>query len=303
MRICVIVNKNAGSADQAELFHQAVEEIDSITCWTSHEKGEGIKLAAKAAGEKFDLVAAAGGDGTINEVVNGLMQDEHRPALGVIPLGTGNDFARMLGLPLGDPRAALGLLETGERRRLDIYEIECTSHRAYGINAAAGGFSGKVDEALTPELKSNWGPLAYLIGAASVIPEIHDYDTYLTLDDNPPEQVSALNIVVANGRTLAGGKRVSPLSNPEDGLLDVIIVRRGSMVELGDVATRLVAGNLIASELVTHQKAATISVESEPGMWFNLDGELLTKEPVVIRALQGALEVVVGPEYSPVVEP
>lgn len=303
MRICVIVNKNAGSADQAERFRQGVDEIESITCWTSHEQGEGIRLAAKAAGEEFDLVAAAGGDGTINEVVNGLMQSKRRPALGVIPLGTGNDFARMLDVPMRDPRSALKLLETGERRKLDVYRLECRSKEAYGINAAAGGFSGQVDEALTPELKSNWGPLAYLIGAVSVIPEITDYDTYLSLDDEPPEVVSALNIVIANGRTVAGGKRISPLSNPEDGLLDVIVVRRGSVVELGDVATRLVAGNLAGSELITHRRAKRVSVESEPGMWFNLDGELLTKEPVEITCVQGALEVVVGENYTAVVEP
>ena len=303
MRICVIVNENAGSSDQAERFRQGVEEVESITCWNSQKKGEGIKLAAKAAGEEFDLVAAAGGDGTINEVVNGLMQSSRRPALGVIPLGTGNDFARMLGVPLGDPLLALKLLETGERRKLDVYRMESKAKNGYGINAAAGGFSGKVDEALTPELKANWGPLAYLIGAASVIPEIKDYDTYLTLDDEPPELVSALNIVVANGRTLAGGKRVSPLSNPEDGMLDIIIVRRGTVVELGDVATRLVAGNLVASDLVSHRRARKVAIESEPGMWFNLDGELITNEPVTITALQGALEVVVGEDYTAVVEP
>ena len=303
MRICVIVNENAGSADQAERLNEGIRERAHVTCRRSTRKGEGIDLAAQAAEEGFDLVAAAGGDGTVNEVVNGLMQGANRPALGVIPLGTGNDLARMLDIPLKDPRQALSVLEAGRRRTLDLYLLESPSTRSYGINVATGGFSGQVDEALTPELKASWGPLAYLIGAASVLPEIQDYDTYLSLDDDAPELISALNVVAANGRTVAGGKRISPLSNPEDGLLDVIIIRRGSVVELGDVATRLVAGNLVGSDLVTHRRARRIRLESEPGMWFNLDGELLTKEPLTISVEPRALDVIVGPRYRPDVDP
>ncbi len=297
MEICVIVNENAGSAELAKRLNQVVEERENVTCRRSTKKGEGIELAAEAAEEGFDLIAAAGGDGTVNEVTNGIMRAGKRPALGVIPLGTGNDFARLLNIPLKNPPAALALLESGERRRLDLYLVESPSTRSYGINAAAGGFSGQVDEALTPELKASWGPLAYLIGAASVLPDITDYDSYITLDDGNPQVISALNVVVANGRTIAGGKRISPLSDPEDGLLDVIIIRSGSVVELGDVATRLVAGNLIASELVTHYRARKIRLESEPGMWFNLDGELLTKEPLSFMVEPGAIEVIVGPQY------
>ncbi len=299
MRICVIMNENAGSADQAELLHESMGAHASVTCRRTTEKGHGIELAEQAAREGFDVVAAAGGDGTINEVVNGLMRADDRPILGVIPLGTGNDLARMLDIPLKDAAAALDLIETGERRWLDTYRMETPSTSCYGINAAAGGFSGKVNEALTSELKSNWGPIAYLIGAASVIPEISDYDSYLTIDDGVPELIRAFNVVIANGRTIAGGKRISPLSNPEDGLLDVVIIERGSVVEMGDLAARLVAGNLFASDLVSHRRARKVHLESEPRMWFNLDGELLTQEPITIEVQPRSIEVVVGPDYTP----
>lgn len=298
MKICIIVNENAGSADQAEALLQASERRDAVECWISKEKGDGTALARKAAGEGFDVVAAAGGDGTVNEVVNGLMEAGGHAALGVVPLGTGNDLARMLALPERDPRDAIALLAAGERRAFDVFSMETPDGTFYGINAAAGGFSGKVDEALTSEMKSDWGPLAYLIGAASALPDLHDYDTYLKLDGEPERQVTALNVLVANGRTVAGGKRIAPTANPEDGLLDVVVIENGTVVELADVATRLVAGNLEASPLVTTYRARRVEVRSSPGMWFNLDGELMTKEPVVLKIEPGALDVVVGTEYQ-----
>ncbi len=195
------------------------------------------------------------------------------------------------------------MLRAGERRRLDVFVLEAPDRSIYGINAAAGGFAGKVGDTVTSELKANWGPLAYLIGAASLIPEIEEYETYLSYDGGEPEYVNALNVIAANGRTVAGGKRVAPLSNPEDGLLDVVIVKHGSVVELGDAATRLVAGHFLKSPIVNHRRARSLRVESRPGMWFNVDGELVTDEPVTISIREAALDVVVGAGYEPVITP
>lgn len=302
MRICIIVNQNAGSADLFEKLAGEIANGAEVTSRTSLSKGDVIRLAREAAEEGFDVVAAAGGDGTINEVVNGLMQAQRRAALGVVPLGTGNDLARALDIP-DDPSEAAALLQSGERRRLDLFAVELADQTVYGINAAAGGFSGQVDEAVTTELKANWGPLAYLIGAASVIPDLQEYSTYISYDDGALDLVNAVNIIVANGRTVAGGKRVSPLSNPEDGLLDVVIVQKGTVVELGDAATRLVAGGFLKSNLVSHRRARSIRIESEPAMWFNVDGELITKDTLTIEVVPSALNVVVGPGYQAVVTP
>jgi diacylglycerol kinase (ATP) len=178
-------------------------------------------------------------------------------------------------------------------------KIESADAMAYGINVAAGGFSGQVGETLTEELKATWGPLAYLIGAAKVLPDLAGYETTIAWEDSPPERVQALNIVVANGRTAGGGIPVAPPANPEDGWLDVVVVRYGSAVELMGVAARLLAGNYLTSERVFHRQARRVRIASRPGMWFNVDGELLTNEPVTISVLPQALRVVVGPTYAP----
>ena len=302
MRVCIILNQNAGSASLFEELAAEATVGTEVATRVSKSKGHSIELAREAADEGFDVVAAAGGDGTINEVVNGLMQADRPATLGIIPLGTGNDLARTLDIP-DAPADALELLESGERRRIDLYAVETADQTIYGINAAAGGFSGQVDEAMTKQLKASWGPLAYLIGAASVVPDLQEYSTYISYDDGDLDLTNALSIIVANGRTVAGGKRVSPLSNPEDGLLDVVIVQKGTVVELGDAATRLVAGGFLKSNLVSHRRARSIRIESEPAMWFNVDGELITKDTLTIRVVPSAIEAVVGPAYEAVITP
>lgn len=296
MNACAILNPTAGSAQQQAL-HAALEEL-AIDQWTTEAPGDATERAAAVAAADYDRVIAMGGDGTIHEVVNGLMTVDAPPTLGIVPLGTGNDLARTLALPT-DPLEALALVAEGEARALDLIRVRPDDGATrYAINAAAGGFSGQVDEELTPEMKRRWGPLAFLFGAVSALPDIAAYDTRMAFDDARPTAVDAFNIVVANGRTVGGGKPVAPVANPEDGLLDVAVVHAGTLGELSQVAAQLVAGTYLDHPLVAHRRARSVRIEASPGMWFNVDGELLTNEPVTFEALPQALPVVVGPAYQ-----
>jgi diacylglycerol kinase (ATP) len=297
MKTRVIFNPHAGNADTDDALRAAVAaEPDADLC-TCNEAGHGLRLARTASAEGYDLVVAAGGDGTVNEVVNGLASDFDKVALGVVPLGTGNDLARTLAIP-EDPSFAFRLALHGHRRPLDLIRVIGADNTVYAANVCAGGFTGELDDAMTEEMKAAWGPLSYLIGTVKALPDLADFETWITWDDAEPERVEALNIVVANGRTAAGGRPAAPLANPEDGLLDVVVVKNCSAPELAALAARALASDYLDSEHVIFRRARRLRVESRPGMWFNVDGELHTNEPVTFEVVPGALRVAVGPSYS-----
>jgi diacylglycerol kinase (ATP) len=303
MRICLIVNPNAGSADAGTALRDAADRDPEVTVRETKAAGDGTRLAKEAAQEGFDIVVAAGGDGTVNEVVNGLAALPLKARLGIVPLGTGNDLPRTLAVP-DDPLEAFALLRTGRERTIDLMRVRTGGRELYGANVGAGGFTGQMNEAMTDEIKDRWGPLAYLRGAVTVLPDLTRYRTRVRYDGAAWEDVHAMNIVVANARTAGGGTVVAPLANPEDGLLDVVVVSgRAGAVELAGVAARLLAGNYLESDAVTHRRARRVEIQSEPGMAFNVDGELLSDEPITFTVVPQALRVIVGDGYQPEGQP
>ncbi|AKT43333.1 diacylglycerol/lipid kinase family protein [Chondromyces crocatus] len=299
MKTWIIANPTSGSA-QAKLdrVRDLIAERPFVELKVTTEPGHARVLAAEAADQGIDCVMAAGGDGTIHEVVQGLAVAASPPRLALLPLGTGNDLARTLGISV-EPVEALALLDHGVLRPLDLMRVQMDGKTYYGANVSAGGFSGQVNEVMTDEMKSTWGPLAYVRGAVGVLPDLTSYQTSLAWDDGEFERVEALNVVVANGRTCAGGIRVAPEADPSDGLLDVVVVRHGSLLDLASVATRLLAGDYLGCEEVSLRRVRRIRITSEPGMWFNIDGELIGNAPVSFEVVPGAISVLVPPEPVP----
>jgi diacylglycerol kinase (ATP) len=298
MRALIIMNPAAGSADQAGALRERIEATPELTLFETGAAGHAKDLARQALESGYETVVAAGGDGTVNEVLQGLAADFSKARLGVLPLGTGNDLARSLALPT-DPIEALNIIvDGGNERRIDLIHVATTGGVIYGANVAAGGFSGQVDEALTDEMKAMWGPISYIRAAAQVLPNLEGYTTTLAYDDGELERVLALNVILANGRTCAGGVKVAPTADMEDGLLDVIVVRYTSLLDLAGVAAQLMAGSYLDSQEVHHRRARRVRVGSKPGMWFNVDGELVTNEPATFSVVPGALRVIAGPAYA-----
>jgi diacylglycerol kinase (ATP) len=293
----IVINPKAGGADAAASVRKWAASQSGVTCRQSEDAATCRTIVEEAVSAGAEQVVAAGGDGTISTVVNALQSHDVEVQLALLPMGTGNDLARTLAIPR-EIDEALQVLEAGRTARIDLFHLEAADVSRYGINASAGGFSGQVDEAMTGEVKAAWGPLAFLVGAAQVLPDLQQYETRVAFDDGPQERVEAFNIVIANGRTAAGGRRVAPTANPCDGRLDVVIVRWGTPSELAEVGTRLMAGNYLESERVMHRQVRSVQVTSTPGMWFNVDGELVTKQPVTIRVLPGRQRVVVGSDFT-----
>lgn len=290
------MNPHAGTARDAEAVRNGLRRLGDITFYLTQHAGDAQRLAREAVASGCDLVVAAGGDGTINEVVNGLAGDFGQARLGIIPLGTGNDFVRSINVPT-DLDAALEVVSAGQTQAIDVVRVTSDEQR-YFINVSAGGFSGLVDEKLTAEMKRAWGPLAYLRSAAMALPDLTDYHTYLTFDEEEQHEVDTYNIVVANARFVAGGIPIAPQADLRDGLVDVMIVPAASLSQIALLVPKILLGQHLDDERILFRRARKLRIDSQPKMWFNADGELVGNEPSTFEVIPGAVNVVVGPEPS-----
>lgn len=254
--------------------------------------------------ERIDTVVAAGGDGTIHAVVNGLAEGSGpirngslvvAKSLAILPLGTANDLCRSLLFPL-DPMPAFELIDAPRRRRIDLARIEGPGVERIFVNAASGGNSTRVTELLTAEIKQRWGPWAYLRGVVDVVSDLTDYDLRLQHDDQPEEQIDAWNFVVANGPFSAGGIEVAPGADMADGLLDLIVIRGGTPLDAADLAGNLLLGNYLEHEQVVHRRVVRARLETHPASATSVDGEPIANQPLTFSVLPAALEVLVPEE-------
>ncbi len=201
------------------------------------------EVIQEAVNDGFETVIAAGGDGTVNAVVNALMsvKETVRPALAILPFGTANDFASTLGIAV-DIDIAISQLVGCNCVPIDVVRISAEGFERYYANVAAGGNSVRVTEEITTDMKSRWGAFCYLRGAVPVLADLQSYHIELECDGEILEGQDTWAVLVANRRTNAGGIVVAPPALPHDGLLDVRMF-------VGDTFMKTIAGD-VASELI-----------------------------------------------------
>ena len=287
---CIILNPSAGSVRDLDDVAARLGRLPNAEIRLTGRRGSATRFARAAIQKGRRLIVAAGGDGTLNEVVNGIGENVRGVRVGLIPLGTGNDFARTLGVP-ADLEAAIDLIAAGDTHKVDLVRVTSDEVR-YFVNVSAGGFSGLVNEKLTPALKKTWGPLAYLRSAAAALPELRAYRTTLAFDNTESLTLDLYNVVVANGRYVGGGTLIAPEASIDDGLLDVVLIPKRSAPELALLAAEVAMGAHLSSDAIVFRRAAKLTVNSKPGMWFNVDGELVGNEPARFEILPRALRFI-----------
>ena len=297
MKSRIIVNPNAGSVEDIGELKAVLGQKPGTEIRFTEREGHAEELAREALEGGAELIVAAGGDGTLNEVINGMSADFGRARLGLLPLGTGNDFARTIRVP-ADLEPALAILQEGRTQRIDVARAVLRSRSRYFLNMSAGGFSGVVSEK-ADEAKDRWGPLAYMRGAIGAWPELQAFETSITLNSAETLRIETYNVVISNGRFVASGIPVAPQAEIDDGLLEVMIAPATTIPQLALLVPQVLLGLHLDSDLLIFRKATRIEIESEPSMGFNVDGELLGEEPALFEVLPRALEVVVGPEPAP----
>lgn len=260
--------------------------------------GDATRLAREAAAANAGTLIVAGGDGTLHEVVDGLPPSgggASGPRLALVPLGTGNDLARALGIPL-DPEAAMRLLEEGEPGPLDLVAVTGAA-RTRLANFAMGGFGGRIGERVTPRRRRVWGRHVYLRAAVDEIVSRRARRATVRVDGREFARGDVLAVLVANGPRFGGGIPMAPGARVDDGLLEVLVLGAVSLPVLLRVVGRALRGRHLEDPAVLRARARRVEVEAEPGMPWNGDGELIGAGSAAFEILPRAVQVqrAVGP--------
>lgn len=267
----IIYNPTSGrEAFKKELAH-VLEQFELAGYETSAHattaEGDGIEAARDAAERGFDVVVASGGDGTINEVVNGLAEFEIKPRLGIIPTGTTNDFARALGIPR-DVKKATEVILANHSMFLDIGKV----NDRYFMNIAGGGRLTELTYEVPSKLKTVLGQLAYYIKGIEMLPSLKSINTKIELDDEVIEEDIML-FFVANTNSVGGFEKLAPDAKLDDGLFEIIILKQTNLAELLTIATLALRGAHLDHKQIIYRRSSHVRVTTEDKMQLNIDGE------------------------------
>jgi diacylglycerol kinase (ATP) len=279
----LVVNPVSGTDTAPELLPRINERLrarfDSLDIGLTVAAGDAAALARAAVEDGYDHVLAVGGDGTLNEVVNGVAQVPHgfdAVTLGVIPVGTGNDFATALGIPAGID-AALDALLLAEPEAVDVGVV----NGVHFINVSAGGFIAEVSDAVTPQMKTVAGRLAYLIGGAQVL---LDYEPMRAEVRAPgvilPAETNLHAFAVCNSRLVGGGRLIAPDALIDDGRLDVCLIEAMPTMEFLALLRRVSSGEHVEDSRVIYFRAEWLELAFDRAVKVNTDGEVLEFERV-----------------------
>lgn len=248
--------------------------------------GAAAELALDAARAGADAIVALGGDGTVHEVADGIWRSGERaadrPALGVVPAGTGNDFAKLLGVE-GDVAGALDVIADGSAREWDAGIARWEGGEELFVNAIGTGIDVEVVRQLD-RLPRMPGVASYLIALLRALRGYRAVELELTVDGEVEER-SVMIIAIANGRCIGGGFHVCPEARPDDGVLDTCIVNEVGLLGIGAIMPRLLRGRHGSHPAVSLGRAREVRVRAtgEESLFFQLDGEL--REPPGAREL------------------
>jgi YegS/Rv2252/BmrU family lipid kinase len=252
--------------------------------------GAAVPLADQATRDGHEILVAVGGDGTVHEILNGVLGPPvaHRPALAVIPGGTGNDFARGVGIPKDMITAARLLLDGGQRRLVDVGRV---NDRYYGTISGVG-FDAEVAAEVNRWPKWVAGTVVYTAGILKKLITYRCAPSRITIDGEVLELPMFL-VAAANTPWYAGGMFMAPHARPDDGLLEIIIARDLTRVETLGVLPKVFSGDHLKHPKVSHRAGREIRVESDVPLAVHADGETVGRVPAVFRAVPQALEVIV----------
>ncbi len=289
-RYPLIFNPRAKGEKGERTFRFLVERANRFALYATNHADEARELAAKFAREGEPVVIAAGGDGTLNAVVRGLAGS--KTALGVIPAGTMNVFARELGIPFDNFAKSFDIIEKGHIREIDLFEANGSPF----LQMAGVGFDAKVIEETTWESKKMLGPLAYLLAAVKVLGEKPPRMEVVCGDGRREEGVAVL---AGNGSLYGGQFRLFRAADNQDSKLDVLVFKESGYKFVLDSLRGMAMGGLDLVESTTYLQAESFTVIADREVPVEVDGDLLGRSRSVRFQETTTRLRVVAPEVVP----
>ncbi|MGT2667327.1 diacylglycerol/lipid kinase family protein [Streptococcus rifensis] len=291
-RALLIINPSAGGEKalgyEASAKAKLATAFDDLTVSYTEKAGDALTFAKTAAHEHFDAVFVMGGDGTVNEGISGLAEEPYRPAFGFFPLGTVNDLARALKMPL-DPAEAIAQIDLSRTKPLDIGKV----NDSYFMNVVAIGAIPESINDVDSEEKTKYGKLAYFISGVENLINNSPYRFQLNIDGEEKE-ITSTTIIIGLTNSIGGFENILPDAEVNDGKLHLIYLKDKNLLETIQAIPSLVSGVDSSNRFVAYQdfKDITISLlDSQETLTLNVDGDEGDSLPVTLSILPSHLQV------------
>lgn len=287
-RVLLVANPRSGRAELGVAAAVAVLERTGIRVeQVAPESGTVLARLVRERGPDFDAVVVAGGDGTVNRAA-GAAAAIDRP-LGILPMGTANDLAHTLGIPI-DPAAAAAIVAAGKTRRIDVGRVG----KAVFLNAASIGLPVSITQRQDPVLKRRLKVLSYFVATVRALREVRPFTVWITVD-GVRHELRAVQVTVGNGVRFGGGMRVASAPAIDDGTLDVFAIVTGNFVDLVGVARAIRLGLHEADRHMRTFRGRVVEIETRRPMDITVDGDVAETTPAAFTVDRDALTLFVPP--------
>jgi len=291
-RARLIYNPTSGREEMRRRLPDILQKLEvggiETSCYATTCEGDAVAAASAAVERGFDIIIAAGGDGTLYEVINGLAEHPSRPPLGILPLGTTNDFARALGIPRHWEYACELILQQ-YARPTDLGK----ANGRYFINIAGGGSLTELTYEVPSKLKTMIGQLAYYMKGLEKVTTLRPTRMLIRAEGQEEIDEQIMMFLICNSNSVGGFERLAPQASLQDGLFDCIVVRKCNLAEFIRIATLALRGEHLNDPHVIHFQTAQLEVSTPDYVQLNLDGEYGGTLPCKFSILPSHLDIFV----------
>lgn len=300
MKCLFIINPSAGTKTIQKKLDQIIGQmilkklVSTIDVFYTEKKDDAYQYCLKLKDDDYDFVVSVGGDGTVNEIINGFIENHLQTPLAILPGGTVNDFANHLHLP-HDTDDFIQMIEDFQTMKVDIGKV----NEHYFANVIAGGMFSDISFQVSKADKERFGPLAYYISGIRQLPtQLHtSLHLKITADDQTFEEDAKL-FIITNTSQVGGFKDITPHANVQDGQLDLLIIKNCSTTDLISLFKDYKLNSHEKSPFITYVQAKELTIECDKDIIYDVDGEKGKTFPIHVSVKKQSLCVIIPHHFN-----